>query len=180
MYISDRIRVVYVKIPKTGGTAVRRTVRDMGFKRLGSRFSHLSKIPTPELYADYSIFAVVRNPFDRLISEYRFHCLTRDVRPDFVEWLESTPLSNRVQWHAVRHPKLKCEAIRYEDDPLSRVRQICGTDKRIGYSRDTQYLGHYDRSEWATNDAVQWILENCREDFERLRYSDKPDFEVAK
>lgn len=171
MYISDRIRVVYVKIPKTGGTAVRRVVRDMGFRRRGSRFSFLSQLAQPSLYVDYSIFAIVRNPYDRLISEYRFHCLTRDVRPDFVEWLESAPLENRIQCRAIKHPTLKCELIRYEDDPLSRVREICGTSKQVGYSRDTQYLGKYDKREWSTPDGIAWIADNCREDFDSLGYS---------
>ena len=89
--------VLFVHIPKTGGTSVEHYLRELG----QSAFVHGRKIPglsmtpqhfhariyqriLPPSFYDYA-FCIVRNPLDRLVSEFK---MRRDA--DFNDLLEET------------------------------------------------------------------------------------------
>lgn len=76
MLISDRERILFVHVPKTGGSSIERLLRkncpDHRTKtrtRALGRHAALRRIlnEEPEI-ADYWIFGVVRNPWARMVS----------------------------------------------------------------------------------------------------------------
>ena len=78
--------ILFIHIPKTGGTAITEWMRSIGPVQLFSRGAprtfrtraqHLRNIDMAELFAEdfFSYrFAIVRDPYDRIASEYRFRC----------------------------------------------------------------------------------------------------------
>lgn len=77
-------RLVFLHIPKTGGTSVCRTLRDAGDAPLYTDESYTGDGHSPQhstyrelmkanmLPADFNVMAVVRNPYDRFVSEYNW------------------------------------------------------------------------------------------------------------
>jgi len=68
--ISYPLRCIYVHIPKTAGNSVNRAlgVEWQDHKDLSRYASELS----PEAFASYYKFAIVRNPWERILSDYNY------------------------------------------------------------------------------------------------------------
>ena len=99
-------RILYVHVPKTGGTSIERWMETLGPLRLHSVGTPLPMRVTPqhlrhadiemilgEGYFDYA-FMTVRNPFARLESEYRMQATLAEEgfwgkSPKFPYWLET-------------------------------------------------------------------------------------------
>ena len=77
MIVSHRHRLVFTHIPKNAGTSIRewlsQHVEDA--HEIPGIYKHHTPHHVPDtVYGmDYTLFAVVRNPYDRLLSQYNFH-----------------------------------------------------------------------------------------------------------
>jgi hypothetical protein len=140
--VRDR-NVLFVHIPRTGGTTVEHWMRELGDLRLFSySLPHFSKVTPQHLryadicellgdgYFDYA-FTVVRNPFDRLASEFRLRAKIAakgvwEGVPRFSTWFEKQPeaysrnpmtLDNhmRPQWEFLSNA---VQVFKYEDGLL--------------------------------------------------------------
>ncbi|HHG89455.1 MAG TPA: hypothetical protein ENJ90_03110 [Devosia sp.] len=92
--------VFFVHIPKTGGSSIEKAFRRLGCKeafRFNSKrpfskctLQHMHKGVYKEAirsgFADYS-FAVKRNPYDRMASEFRMKALDRNERQNPDKWI---------------------------------------------------------------------------------------------
>ena len=89
MPINNRLKIVFVHIPKTGGSSIEESLDMYGFQNSGENsifdptilFGHeLQLMTADEIFAyleanrfdpyKYLWISVVRNPFDRFVSEY--------------------------------------------------------------------------------------------------------------
>ncbi len=82
MVVCDNKKCIFIHIPKTAGTSVEQFLRDNETNDLrfhgyrDGRSTHhfpalrLKKELTPSLFNSYYRFSIVRNPYDRLLSEY--------------------------------------------------------------------------------------------------------------
>ena len=88
-----RIKIIFIHIPKTAGSSIEHLLRDEGRYELdfigvrnGRSTHHYMgielKMILKDLYPKYYKFSFVRNPYDRLISEY-FWCRIKDVGHKF-------------------------------------------------------------------------------------------------
>jgi hypothetical protein len=86
-------KIIFIHIPKTAGSSIEHLLRDEGNYELdfigvrnGRSTHHYMgielKMILKELYPTYYKFSFVRNPYDRLISEY-FWCRIKDVGHKF-------------------------------------------------------------------------------------------------
>ena len=86
-------KIIFIHIPKTAGSSIEHLLRDEGNYELdfigvrnGRSTHHYMgielKLILKELYPAYYKFSFVRNPYDRLISEY-FWCRIKDVGHKF-------------------------------------------------------------------------------------------------
>jgi hypothetical protein len=86
-------KIIFIHIPKTAGSSIEHLLRDEGNYELdfigvrnGRSTHHYMgielKMILKELYPAYYKFSFVRNPYDRLISEY-FWCRIKDVGHKF-------------------------------------------------------------------------------------------------
>ena len=79
MFYSEKHKFVYLAIPKTGSTSIRRILRDR-FDAVCLRDGHDNVIP-PE-FKNYFTFTCVRNPFHRIVSSYfHVHRKTNQIIP---------------------------------------------------------------------------------------------------
>lgn len=134
--------VLFVHIPKTGGTSIETMLKSMGgieAMRLSKAMPSLPCTPQhfhaelleplfPQGFADFS-FVIVRSPFDRLMSEYRMRVLGRGRDEAFDDWVErSFARHARDPFASDNHFRPQHEFIfpgvkvyRYEDDPFARI-----------------------------------------------------------
>jgi chondroitin 4-sulfotransferase 11 len=69
----EELKIIYMKVPKTGGTSILSALRQKGYKR-PTKFDRdrwLREITDDEL-EKYFIFSFVRNPWDRLLSVAKY------------------------------------------------------------------------------------------------------------
>jgi len=120
--ISDRLRCIFIHIPKTAGSSIedvlfphpRTTEQFWGLpnKYQTGGLQHLMakhiKLEVPsDIFNSYFKFTVIRNPWDQAVSHF---CYTQQKRPDllkllnlsqnssFQEYLHKISEKNHVQW----------------------------------------------------------------------------------
>ena len=74
MIVSHKHRLIFTHIPKNAGTSISQWL--MEHVPDAQEMPHTLKHDTPHhvhRHDDYDYFAVVRNPYDRLLSQYNFH-----------------------------------------------------------------------------------------------------------
>ena len=125
--ISNKYRCIFVHIPKTGGSSIEkiiwspaeRTIENlwMGFIKphynkyqtggLQHLFaSHIAQEVSAECFNSYYKFSMIRNPFDKIISQYKYMSSRSDLRdfigmqePDsFAQYLDLIAKKKHVQW----------------------------------------------------------------------------------
>jgi len=85
--------LIFIHIPKNGGTSITKWLRSNlngkkglivhgGMQHIDLDFKHATEYPT---------FAVVRNPWDRMVSTYEFKKTKTNLNLSFRDWLYSTP-----------------------------------------------------------------------------------------
>ena len=125
MPIYHHHRLVHIHIPKTGGTAVSRLFDQRGDMQrnphglYGERFSHNRwfefqhltageiRTQTDRNFTGYDWFALVRDPYQRLISDYRWRTSIAAAYPDspieaydsFDAFIAAIPSDLEHQWH---------------------------------------------------------------------------------
>ena len=93
MVVCHMRKIIFIHIPKTAGSSIEHLLRDEGLYELdfigvrnGRSTHHYMgielKMILKDLYPKYYKFSFVRNPYDRLISEY-FWCRIKDVGHKF-------------------------------------------------------------------------------------------------
>lgn len=190
MYVSHDRKILFVHIPKTGGSAIRELCADLGMERIGSRHNGLSDLTKSKQWRKYRIFTIVRHPVDRLISMYRFHHMYRQLDPlkhqrrwgnldtsqtalrsfsDFVRdrAKHSIPI---VQSDFIRRHDLKVSVYRYEDEAHERIRATLGLEVPVRKDFGVNYLGKYNPDEWSDPEGIAFVREHCAEDFRRFGY----------
>lgn len=100
----------FVHVPKTGGTAIEDAAREIGWDC--GRFASFYKCEIPcashwhhppslhlEVYLGYKLFSIVRNPYDRIVSDFRYLHKAGAIS----ETLDPTGLNSFVHKY-LRHP----------------------------------------------------------------------------
>ena len=85
---SSKRKVYFVHIPRTGGTSVERAFRT-DIKYAGGRHTTGWEymLSAPNRWNDYAKFTIIRNPYDRLHSFWKWTTLKRRTEKPFEEWL---------------------------------------------------------------------------------------------
>lgn len=184
-YISDAHRAAFVHIQKTGGTAIRHAIlaRMADCRREGAKHGTVRQLPA--LDDDFFIFTVVRNPYRRLASMYRFRRICDQKGGLFVRRFPtlSTLLEHMIaRWRSGDGVFPVCQA-EFIDGRVSVYRferfgeVVDGIASQVGLDptpprRDAgvNYFGDYDWREELDRRAVEIINDECREDFRLFGY----------
>lgn len=121
--ILDREKLIFIHIPRTGGTSIEVALAGKDWWLIEPETKHLSASMTRKLagegkWADYYKFSIVRNPWDRIISMYATGW-----------WWKSNPIFDKGRTPSLRefidkfcpHPHEKHQLIFYHeilDEPL--------------------------------------------------------------
>lgn len=191
-------RILFIHIPRTGGTSVESWLRSHDSLRLFTfgipsamkiTPQHLTRNDLVDIFGDDMFtykFAFVRHPMRRLESEFRLHAL-RDQRgfygghQRFSAWLETNlDAVQRNRFHADNHFRPQTDFIgsdveifRYEDGLLAGVAKAAAAAGLIAPGALEQ---HYSTEsfvgevEWDTASRAR-VLEFYRQDFELLGYT---------
>lgn len=123
-------RILFIQIPKTGGTSLTHWMQQFGELRFHRSFgSPKSKVSPRHLHGEYlehiyeesmfdGIFMVIRDPMARVVSEYRYQTRKRPFPPrtmlPFGLWLtHSLRIASRNPWYRDNHfrPQVEFEAL---------------------------------------------------------------------
>jgi len=190
---NDRYRIIFVHIPKNAGTSILSLLA--GGRNLPQEHTVYREFQKadPARYARYLSFAVVRNPWDRLLSAYAylkaggnggtdaafcaaFNTEVRDFRQFVCEWLDC----DRIHTVRVLNPQypyvcdqdgvlqvariIRFERLEQELPGLLTEKGITGTLPRINRSERGDYVSYYDDASAARVAALY------RNDVERFGY----------
>ena len=199
MPYSKEYKICFVHIPKTAGTTIEKSLNLLNAESLYSERKFVNKNVTAqhfnyeelkEVLGDtldqYQIFTVVRNPFDRIVSEYH-HVIHNDWATEyknlsfdeFVKKSIFTDVETRIRiFDAHIEPQTYfikgCENIKvfkYEnlEECFNWIRQIVGDNISFGHERKSErrpYNEYYKNS-----DTIKLVSEFYKEDLERFSYS---------
>lgn len=214
MIISEDRKFIFIHIPKTGGTSLSKAFAELGIRlrkpsrlrrvafffgfdrRFQSyRFSNHDNLSTVEsvmsedLFAEFYKFTIVRNPWDRLVSEYEFYFQGSDVYvPPRTRWrhrwVRKTKNFNEfVRAKAKRPDALQCSFLRGADGELkvdailrqeslsSDFEGVCRTlnvDCELKRLNVTPVRRSY--SEYYTKDLFEFVREKWADDVESFGY----------
>ena len=191
-------RIAFIHIPKAAGSSIERYFTDLGWEMsfylpcvdpndpaehhltysvLRERINDLDEIPS---------FCVVRNPYKRIVSEWRWHRTTlRSTMlsfPDFVRRMSVSLKSSITYWDNHWRPQSD-----FLDDAIDKVMRLenidaefaefvekQGLDPSIKLPRTNQTRSRFRRSlqPEITPETIQRIRDIYHVDFDRLGYSE--------
>ena len=194
MWVKKRRNIAFIHIPRTGGTALKLKIGGMR-KRTPWAHAKLNDVPNPELYVDYKLISIVRNPYHRLASAYhrRYRIMHRPSRrgcesqPElsdlyvtmkrFGSFLSHFAETNELQQRVyLEHEFLACETFKFEDTDITELaRQLNKVARpiKLNKGRPVSYFGKYWWPDWVDAEGVEIINDVCKEDFREFGYNRK-------
>lgn len=195
--IRDKL-VLFVHIPKTGGTSIEAALESLGE---GCMFGKIKGFPAPTQHFHAAIyeqlvpvafcdlaFTVVRNPYARLISEFRYQAKDGKTRDsDLNSWITRT-LDRYQKDQYVRHNHVRpqvefvvpgLQVFRFEDGLEAcwrEIERLCEVQPSASLASEKRFPKSPLTISRATLERVARFY---AEDFERFGY-DPSDFAVLK
>lgn len=179
MYIYDVLKMCFVHIPKTGGTALKKHLRRQSGRRVGSKHGSFAALPSE--CENYFKFMVVRHPYERFASQARYR-LQHSTRP--VEWGSVSEMIRRdylLSGHPRRPLLLQTSYLaRRTDVTVYRFEKLQeamrALSSRFGIpmlkpkSAEGLWFGNYNWRKWLDAEAIATINDLCDEDFHAFGY----------
>ncbi len=190
MIVSHELEVVGYRIPKTANKAISQAIEDLTREPgqveqvMPESGPYWRRRKVPEKYADYFVFAVVRNPFSRIVSHYlhrklkrssgRMHRLVKNWSfKDYLTWNRDQSKEPELQ-----HDLPQTEYLR--DAPVNRILRFEALPegfRTLPFVDDSYQLRYvntakktYDWREYYTEETAALVADWMMEDFEALGY----------
>ena len=191
MLVSHKHKFVFIHIPKTAGSSVTVSLKNLGQDDAKSSYQHITCQNLKKIFdnqrwtwSDYFKFSFVRNPFARIVSEFHYvkdgHNKNRKkYKFDFKKFICKKYFETHV-WHHHADPQLNFISLnkKIEVDFIGRVENlqqdlniICD---KIGIPR--QELPHYNKTEhkhyteYYDDETRQLVAEKYAKDIEYFGY----------
>lgn len=103
--ISHELKLIFIHIPRTGGTSVEKALVGKNWWNIDPKTKHLTCVEARQTYRDYwddyTKFSITRNPWDWLVSLYHSHNQVRAKRGQ-ITWPEYVrhPTMDRHEQHS--------------------------------------------------------------------------------
>lgn len=85
---NHKYKCIFIHIPKTAGTSLGRTIFEDRDPSVSHSDAFYYEVFEPKLFKEYFKFAFVRNPWDRLVSNYNYF-LKRELRDQHKRFIEN-------------------------------------------------------------------------------------------
>lgn len=187
-------KAIFVHIPKTAGVSLVKSIYGENVERGGHRkITHLSKL-MPGSINDYFTFTIVRNPWDRLYSAYKFmtngginhhdenafklHLSSIDSFEDFVmNWLNKDNLKHIIHFYP-QSWFLKNNSGEIELDFIGRFEYLSSDfaeiANKMGVKNKLKHLNKGDKGSYKTvysQEMIEKVKFIYKEDIERFNYT---------
>jgi hypothetical protein len=198
VFYRDDVRVLYVHVPKTGGTSLERFFRGNNFKMAyfdaGASIAQVRWCSPQHMHAEMLktifkiekfdfVFMTVRHPFSRLISEYKMRHAKkphrREVNAWITEFLDRYGNNHYILDNHIR-PQVEflvphCDVHRMEDGYDAKFARTLS--ERLSLKLDCEEVGHFQRGtdtdvESLNKDVAARVRDFYREDFAAFGYDD--------
>ena len=165
-YVNHSLGFAFVHIPKTGGETVADAMYGRRLSLLKGKHSTVRDLNLD----DYYIFSIVRNPYDRIASFYRYLKQKRGVvSVGFSDWLSD--MHGEPDWlfqPQVRWVDDSVNVFQYEDGVESIIYEVCDI---VGITpRPVQEFNKTIHNTALSQDDVELINQIYAEDFEVFGY----------
>lgn len=197
MPICNNRKIFFVHVPKTAGTTIEEALNLRNSKNIYDKGVRLDTVPVTRqhLYASellkesgikikgYYAFAVVRNPFDRLVSEYGFmpnnYFVPEKIKSmrfeEFVRTsLKMDPLERRFIFDG--HLELQSNYVDIENVKIFKYENLSECFDELNKKFGPLEFGHHlktDRKHWEeyyTPELKEFVYDFYKEDFTRFGY----------
>ena len=140
MVVSHSHKFAFIHVPKTGGTTITHLLGKLGFTTKCSCMNHiragdLRALMTPELFDSYYRFAIVRNPYDLMVSLFYFAKKSKSYRSQSgIGEEELSTFENFMRWRSsLGHSPQVAFMTELDDHSKEIVDKICRFEQ---YDRD--------------------------------------------
>jgi len=181
--IIEKYKTIFIHIPKNAGTAIERFFNEDSRKhvigaQVAGKHDTISMIKQkfPEEYENYTKFAIIRNPYDRMVSWYFYVnqlCESKPInkyRFDFSTWIKN-PMSFFFDAKRFLDPQNEwiddtVKIVKYENlnEDLSKLFKKEINLPVVNKSNHGYYLDYYDEAAFTT------VNKKYIEDFKRYDY----------
>ena len=204
MPISHKYKAIFVHVPKTGGTSIHKFLKIpkqasalWGNEReirilFNNRKFVLHHAPIgyikhmyPEIFDDYFKFGFVRNPYDRVISEYRWHHRKEENRPEevndvvyFSKWIrefyEKDNIDHKCTQKCILYYNdvlLMDKVYKYEDfqESIEEIKLMLGAPELI-MEHHNKSERQVDKEKLLNEENKEFIYNKFKEDFDTFEY----------
>lgn len=178
-------QILFIDICKTAGTALGEAFRSKGYSVQGKHHGVGSRcrLPVNDISNFDIIFTVIRNPYDRIASLYRWY---RDKRP-FKQWLQHVPKGIKghvyrtipqVDWITRNGNFVTTDILRFENlqEDFDNMMQKYGLESfnipKHNVSQNYQRVEEYYASddEFYDEEVLNLVETYYHEDFEKFGY----------
>jgi hypothetical protein len=176
--------MIFIHIPRTGGSSIEVAFgvgiehRTPGYTYIGFPDKHKPpadyKAEDPEAWVNYFKFTVVRNPWDRIASVYRWLRICQNhpfyTELPFREWIFNMPSNTNATRPQAYWLDDDLDFIAKYENLIDDFHYICSRISlhvqvpHINHTRDKHYRAYYDRE---TRDRISALYE---EDVRRFEY----------
>jgi len=199
MPISHKHKIIFVHIPKTGGTSIERffgmtnnenmyemkniSIDDVSFSLQHLTPYYLKTWPgLAKYYDEYFKFVFVRNPYSRVVSEYfwRHRMKTDKINPvHFSKWLRSfykeLDMDHKLPQvdYIYLDGKIQVDFVgRVENmnDDFSKILKHIGMNESISLPKDNVTKKTIDKKLLLTKENKEFIYSIYKKDFEQFNY----------
>ncbi|MFT4801889.1 sulfotransferase family 2 domain-containing protein [Patiriisocius sp. Uisw_047] len=181
--MTKKTQNIFIHIPKTGGTTINcamnnsewQTSPDFNYRHINyeTKRSNAADIFNPlkhNLYAEYSIFMLLRHPVDRLLSEYsfiktrpEFMSLIKPVPKDFNSYIKSKQTQNYMIGFLLGKRMYDTDYVT-EDDMTLVKNTIRNLNIRVGifeqYEASLSYFSNFSNLKWPKSIDIKRITLN--------------------
>lgn len=169
--------LIFIHIPKNGGSSVTKWLRENlhgtkgtvthgGTQHIEQDFSHA---------VDYPSFAVIRNPWDRVVSTYEFKKRKTNLNLSFEEWLYQNPKENS-NWFTFKTAQSSWLSttptwtIRFENliEDFKQIQEYTNCFESLEHTNASirdNYKSYY------TIKSKKYVAELFKEDIEKFKYT---------
>ena len=197
MLVSDKYKVLFVHIPKAGGSCIRKMMWTVDPQCYEYK-KHHSVLDEADAnnFSDYFKFAIVRNSYELCASFYRF--ITEKIEEpserqepvgmidliegQLIETKDSTPwqlsqISNpfpvQMDWYSKKGKVFVDEVYIYEeglDTQMEDLKNKINFQGSLLKEENTNYFGDYDWKKYYDQESIEYVTRICQKDIKHFNF----------
>ena len=188
MIVTDKFKIAFIHIPKTGGSSFKRILQsnDHSARTLGN--FHQPIEPFVDQLKDYTKIAIVRNSWQICASCYRFESMDKpkhnsmpDLNMPFYDWLQwksefrkpnHYPFPRQLNFLKDSNDNVVVDNIIKFENSETEIRELCNKHKLSYKNNNAHYYGSYDyKYVYQSDKDIQLVADICKDDIKYFNWT---------